>query len=513
MVVDTTRESVCVNQIVGQKNENKIIEGDMIVPDIKPDILNTIETNGNICIYKKEVQDGKVKVDGTIQVDIIYLADNEEGSIRSLHTCLDFSEVILVENCKIGMNVQEKIDIISIETKVLNGRKIGVRANISFDIKVYSNENIEIVKEINGVENLQKLQHTIEVNSLIGEGSTKTYAKETINIDEIDNLAEILKTRVHLQNRDIKISYNKVLVKADAYVKILYLTEDNRISSVESIIPVMGFVDIQNISEEHICDTNYELKNLIVKPNGETEHSIYVEAEIEISCYTFESKTMTIIEDLYSPTECLKFKRKEIYTMINKTGQSDVCKLKGKIVIPELMGNKILDISIKPTIVMINIENGCITYEGESKIKILYWDETENRLDVKQLIMPFHYLIDIPGVEQKSSIETEMETVKQDFIIMPDGFVEISIDICFLIKAANFKKVSVIDEIVKEEKEKSLYSMVIYFVKAGDTLWEIAKKFDSIVEDIVRVNEIENPDLIPIGKQLYIPRYNIKKSA
>ena len=54
MVVDTTKESVCINQIVGQKNENRMIEGDMIVPDIKPDILNTITTSGNVCIYKNK---------------------------------------------------------------------------------------------------------------------------------------------------------------------------------------------------------------------------------------------------------------------------------------------------------------------------------------------------------------------------------------------------------------------------------------------------------------------------
>ena len=53
MVLNTTKETVCVNQIVGQKVETVTVEGDMIVPDIKPDILNTISNSGNVCIYKK----------------------------------------------------------------------------------------------------------------------------------------------------------------------------------------------------------------------------------------------------------------------------------------------------------------------------------------------------------------------------------------------------------------------------------------------------------------------------
>ena len=53
MQIDVAKEKLCINKIVGQKNDCLIVEGDMIVPDIKPDILNTISTSGNVCIYKK----------------------------------------------------------------------------------------------------------------------------------------------------------------------------------------------------------------------------------------------------------------------------------------------------------------------------------------------------------------------------------------------------------------------------------------------------------------------------
>ena len=49
--------------------------------------------------------------------------------------------------------------------------------------------------------------------------------------------------------------------------------------------------------------------------------------------------------------------------------------------------------------------------------------------------------------------------------------------------------------------------MIIYFVKPNDTLWNIAKKFRSTVEDIVRVNNIEDENKIYPGQQLFIPKY------
>jgi len=64
----------------------------------------------------------------------------------------------------------------------------------------------------------------------------------------------------------------------------------------------------------------------------------------------------------------------------------------------------------------------------------------------------------------------------------------------------------VIDNI--EELEASCdnpYSMVIYFVKPGDTLWNIAKRFRSTVANIATINAIEDENKINVGEQLFIP--------
>ena len=59
MAVETTKDSLCINQIIEQKNESVVVEGDSIIPDIKPDILSAVSTVGTVCIYKKEILEGK----------------------------------------------------------------------------------------------------------------------------------------------------------------------------------------------------------------------------------------------------------------------------------------------------------------------------------------------------------------------------------------------------------------------------------------------------------------------
>ena len=45
----------------------------------------------------------------------------------------------------------------------------------------------------------------------------------------------------------------------------------------------------------------------------------------------------------------------------------------------------------------------------------------------------------------------------------------------------------------------------LYVVEAGDSLWEIAQKFGTTVENIVACNEIANPRLIRCGQEILIP--------
>ena len=149
MDINATKETLNVNKIVCEKKELISVQGDMIVPDSKPDILSTINTSGNVCIYKKETLDGKVRIDGSILTYIMYLAEGENDSIRGLNTNLDFSEIINMPEVTTGMNIDVGIMVKFIECKVLNGRKIALNASIEANIKAYANETVDIITNLN----------------------------------------------------------------------------------------------------------------------------------------------------------------------------------------------------------------------------------------------------------------------------------------------------------------------------------------------------------------------------
>lgn len=508
MKIETSNKNICVNRIVTKKVEKFELEEDMIIPDIKPDILKPISESGNVCIYKKEVLDGKIKLEGNVNIYLIYLADSEKDNIRGINTNIDFKEIFECKEALSEMNMNENIKIKSIECKVLNGRKISLKVELEAEIILYKNEEISIVSEINNIDDLQKIKRMYKINSVVGNNITKTYAKETIKIDSADNLAEILRVDLGIINKDTKISYNKILAKAEAFVKLMYITEDNRIRNVEEKIPIMGFIEMQDISEDDICDTKYIIKNILVKPNSEEEHSVYIEIELEISCSAFKEEEVELIEDLYSPSRNLEFTSRKVTTIIDKETKNDIYEMREKVQIPELVGEKVFDIKITPNINKINISRGKVNFEGELNVDFIISSNNGTTIDSISKNLPIIYNMEFDEIRDYSKIESNIEIAMQDFVI-EDSEVNINVNLSFEVNKYEQLEMNIIEQVFENEEKcnNNLYSMTIYFVKSGDSLWKIAKKYRSTVDEIVKLNELENPDKIDVGMQLFIPKY------
>lgn len=507
MVVDTIKENICINKLITTKKEIIFVEGDVIVPDSKPDILNTICTSGTICMYKKEISNEKIRIDGNINTYIMYLSEDSQDKIRGINTSLDFSENIAVSNCKEEMNAIIETNLKTIECKVINGRKLGIKASVEVEIKIYDKEEVQIVNDIQNTDEIQMLKEDLKVNSLVGTGETKIYAKDTISIDAIDNLAEILKSNICICDRDIKISYQKVLTKAEAQIKLMYLTEDGRINTVNAKIPIVGFVDISDVSEENICEVNYEIKNIVIKANSTEEHSIYIEIEVAVSVIAYESKSINIIQDLYSPCEKLMCNRKQIATITDKNTMHDIKQIREEIVLEGLENKNIIDVDATPIINQENKLNSRIMYEGEIELKFIL---ANNNMEVDTSIakIPFEYVIENVSDGENRNINTQMQVANQDFIVSDGGRVKSNIDLAIDSNSYKDISLSIMDDIQTDgEREEEDYSIILYIVKKGDTLWNIAKRFGSTVDDIVRTNGIEDANVINPGQKIYIPRY------
>ncbi len=275
---------------------------------------------------------------------------------------------------------------------------------------------------------------------------------------------------------------------------------------MEETIPLMGFIDIIGVSEDNICDVKYRLKNIIVNPNRKEDHSINVELEFEIFVRAFENKEINIIQDMYSPSKNLSFKENKISTMVNMKNTLDTMNISEKIKLEDVEYTKICDVQLIPIINEIKIIKNKIIIDGEIELNMLLENNSGDNIITLNQKIPLNSTCEIEGIRENSQVELIIVPKFREFIV-DNMEVTAKIDLELNITSYNLETVNVIDDIEEKEGDNDHpYSMVIYFVKPGDTLWKIAKKFRSTVDDIARINNIENPDKINVGMQLFIPK-------
>lgn len=302
-------------------------------------------------------------------------------------------------------------------------------------------------------------------------------------------MAEILKVNVNLTNRDVKVSYNKILTKAEAEIRIMYLTEDNRINTVTGKIPIVGFIDIPGVTENNLSNTNYEIRNLVIKPNSQEEHSIYVELEIGVIATVFEEKQINIIQDLYSPSYVLKFNKKNITVMTKRNQRMEMKQIREKVHLDGLENRTIIDVDVNPFIEKENKLNDKIIYEGELQLQFILSNQ-DLQVDTRIAKIPFEFVME--NLEEAENLNSNMniEILNKDFVISEGGEVLANIDMNMNLDTSKTANLNLIDEIeTNGEREEEDYSIIMYVVKKGDTLWKIAKKYGSTIDDIVRQME------------------------
>ena len=201
MNLEINNETVKLCEIISTEKRTKVIEGDMIVPDIKPDILSISNIDYDLFITKKEIKDGKLYIEGLADVTAIYVAEDQNGSTKSLNNVFNFLEAFDIEGLNNESIIRVKALEEPIEYKVMNGRKISVRMPITLNVSAEKNCEHTIVKDVLDNTNIQMQKEEIEVYSLTDSQIQNIELNEIVNIpEEKPAISEILKASMKIKN-------------------------------------------------------------------------------------------------------------------------------------------------------------------------------------------------------------------------------------------------------------------------------------------------------------------------
>ena len=226
-----------------------------------------------------------------------------------------------------------------------------------------------------------------------------------------------------------------------------------------------------------------------------------------------QKESTEIIDDIYCHDCNLKCEYEDVRLLQNIINQTDNVEINQGLLIPELDNIKILNINAQPNINTKNVLDGKIALEGNVNFDILNYNENKKVLEDKKMELPFAQVVKVPNLQSGVNVDVEMNIRNIEFAKVDPSQIQMKLDanvVTHVNKEENLNGIKSIES--SDDALPEMPSIVIYYVKAGDTLWNIAKKYRTTVKEIMTYNELKDDKIYP-NQQLIIPKRNSKMTA
>jgi hypothetical protein len=262
------------------------------------------------------------------------------------------------------------------------------------------------------------------------------------------------------------------------------------------------------------ADTQIGVKrhNITVKPDADGEDRV-LEIEVELGAIVkvHSQDDIDVIEDAHCINKVLRVEKQPVKC------PRLVCRNKNQAPIKEIvqLGGECPDmlqiflVKAKPFIDDTKIIEDKVVVEGFIDVDILYVAEDDaTPLYSYKSVVPYRQIIETKGAAPGMECELAANIDHVAFNMLSDREVELRLLLGFNTRVIHTRDINVIKDITFEDMAREdidgMASMTVYVVQPGDNLWKIAKKYNTSIDEIVDVNEIENQDKIFPGQKLLI---------
>lgn len=506
--MELRKESVQMLQIKSRAASQVTFDTDYNVPDAKPDVGRLIQNKGDVSMDEVRLSEGKAFISGNLNVDILYVGE-ENQKVSSLGAKLPFDETLNLEGIASGDKMCLKWEIEDLSVHMIHSRKLNIKAIVTFYAVVDEMAGIQLPVEISE-EGISVKRKKVRLMSLmVHKKDTMRIKDEVTLVSNKPNIEQLLWYTIDVRGMDLRPEDNVVKARGELSVFVLYSGEDeeNPLQWAEYVLPFNTEVECTGCMGEMIPNIGFSVmhQSIEVKPDSDGEERVMsVDTVLELDMKLYREEEHDLILDVYSPLkECIPHGKEMCLESLLVRNDSK-CRVSDRIELKESQG-KILQICHSQGRVKVEktkiVENG-IQADGIVFMKILYITGNDEMpfYSVDGMI-PFSHIIEANGINEDSIffLQADLEQLSTSMIDSNEIEVKAVISLNVLVlQCENRMIISKVEERPLDmEKIQAMPGITVYVVKNGDSMWDIAKRFYTTVEEICELNELEEDRVVP----------------
>ena len=303
--VEYRRKPLRIAQMTVKKRDIFRIKEELEVPQNYPNISRMIWQGVETENVEFRALEGKISVQGDLNVFFLYEGEGEEQAVRCYETTVPFGGTVDCTGCDEGMAADIDYVLGSKDVEIrpdFDGeqRVFAIELVMDLDISLYEEERLDILSGVYGVvKEVEAVSKPAQFKGLLAKTSGKTKIADRIKLASSDApIVQILHSEAQVQLEEEEIVENGIHVKGYVTIQTLYISsgEKTPYSSVKGNIPFSYMLDVPEINGSCSFKIRTGLEQLAVAmlDGGELD----VKAVVVCHAIVFEHKTENIVTDI-----------------------------------------------------------------------------------------------------------------------------------------------------------------------------------------------------------------------
>lgn len=502
------KTSVRICDTVFSANAEQAIDVDFTLPDYCNDISKIFKCQAVPRIASKSIEGKTITIEGSVAITLIYC--DEDGILSSYEYQYPFSKKIECDRDLQGATLSCRIRTDYINCRAVTGRKVDIHGAAGIFIKAVRRKNQDVVSDYD--DNSVELRRGIAPATVpMGFAEKYLLVEDEIRIGAGQPTVKcIIRSDAVVSVKETKIINDKAVVKGEMNICLVYCPEGGAaLQSVKSVIPFSQIIEVEGINDGCTCDTKAELSYCEIKPKmqnaGECK-AFSLTAKILLTVEAYCSNEIAVILDAFSRKfEADITKDKVCFENITHN-VNEIYHTKKTVELEDAI-TSVVDLWCSASSYTTHFEKEEMIISGTLLAGMIICNENNNSIYCEKPI-EFEYRYPVTSSGGALHSEPKIEVVSCAYTITSANNIELRIDLKINAAIYEQKDLSLISDMAVDCSRpvcsKKSNAMTVYFASNKECVWDIARIYNASVEEIMRINGLENEEMTG-GRMLLIP--------
>lgn len=469
-MIELIKKEIHMNRQRGTAVSQLTLDDDFIVPDALDDAVQILLSDGEVQIENSRIQGEKVLIRGKLVFRVLYR--RESGGLQAMGGEIPFEETVNVPELSERDYTQIVWNIEDLNITMIHSRKLSAKAVLTLAVR---RKDIYRVRE----------EVSVSANK--------------------PNIETILWQEMRLRDVSVRPLDGKLHLDGELSVFLIYSGEGEHtpVQWLEESIPFSGEVELSEAVEEMIPAVGVRILHAEAdkKPDSDGEmREVEVEAVLELDIRLYKEESVELLSDLYS-TGC-EVVSEQGEVCFDRLLTRNSCKMRVGGSVSFQKPERILQICHSSGIVRLDesrpSENG-LAIEGVLEVSLLYLtDDDAAPVGAISEVLPFSGTVEAEGIREDCVWQLNLGLEQLGAVMLGGGEAEVKAQLTVELLVFQPMQEEVVTSVQTQPFDLKRWEqqpgIVGYIVQPGDSLWKIAKKFHTTVDQVREMNEIDEEE-------------------